>query len=233
LNELHPNINFTHEIEKEDALRFLDILVMRTGKVAKTRIFHKPTVTSQYLAFHSFSPLGFKKNLVLNEFLKIGRLTSAKFQEDDRKILKNLLERNGYPAKFIEKNAHQGPKRDDDEPDNKMTPIILNLPYKGDTAMQIVSSKLKRITSSTFPGKRLLMIQKTTRLLSDRNKDTQRFLRKKGAIYLFTCSCGSKYVGQTKRELKARIKDHLRPGNGSSSIQVHLQTTQHEVDENS
>jgi len=29
------------------------------------------------------------------------------------------------------------------------------------------------------------------------------------------------------------MKDHLRPGNGSSSIQVHLQTTQHEADENS
>ncbi|OCT55904.1 hypothetical protein XELAEV_18001096mg [Xenopus laevis] len=44
-------------------------------------------------------------------------------------------------------------------------------------------------------------------------------------IYLFTCHCGSKYVGKTKRPLKRRIYEHMRDINNCnllSSIAKHI-----------
>ncbi len=45
LNSRHPNIKFTHEIEKDSRLSFLDILITRDGSKAITSVYRKPTFT--------------------------------------------------------------------------------------------------------------------------------------------------------------------------------------------
>ena len=41
-----------------------------------------------------------------------------------------------------------------------------------------------------------------------RFKDKQPLLMKSGIVYKLTCSCGSTYIGQTRRNLLSRIKEH-------------------------
>ena len=41
-----------------------------------------------------------------------------------------------------------------------------------------------------------------------RLKDKQKTLMKYGVVYRLTCSCGSSYIGQTRRNLINRLKEH-------------------------
>ena len=41
-----------------------------------------------------------------------------------------------------------------------------------------------------------------------RLKDQQKTLMKYGVVYKLTCSCGSSYIGQTRRNLINRLKEH-------------------------
>lgn len=46
-----------------------------------------------------------------------------------------------------------------------------------------------------------------------------------GIVYLATCTCGSYYVGKTKRQFCVRIRDHIKPlykGKTSTSINRHI-----------
>ena len=48
LNSKHPNIQFTHELENNGSLPFLDINITRTNGHFSTSVFHKPTSTGLY-----------------------------------------------------------------------------------------------------------------------------------------------------------------------------------------
>ena len=41
-----------------------------------------------------------------------------------------------------------------------------------------------------------------------RLEDKQKTLMKYGVVYKLTCSCGSSYIGQTRRNLINRLKEH-------------------------
>ena len=60
-----------------------------------------------------------------------------------------------------------------------------------------------------------------------RYKDRQTLLHSSGVVYKLNCSCGQSYVGQTKRNLKIRITDHMPKKSTNNEIDVsqHLKTT--------
>ena len=45
LNIFHNSIQFLYEIEEENEISFLDILIIRSGKKIKTRMYSKSTST--------------------------------------------------------------------------------------------------------------------------------------------------------------------------------------------
>jgi hypothetical protein len=49
LNNLHPDIHWTYEIEKEGRLNMLDLMVIH-------EVYRKPTHTGQYIAHDSHAP---------------------------------------------------------------------------------------------------------------------------------------------------------------------------------
>ena len=66
LNSKHPNIQFTHELENNGSLSFLDINITRTNGRFSTSVFHKPTSTGLFTNFNSFIPMTYKKGLLLS-----------------------------------------------------------------------------------------------------------------------------------------------------------------------
>ena len=64
LNSLHPSLRFTFEKESNNSIPFLDDLVEKSGFGFSTLIYRKPTFTSQYLCWSSFSPSKRKINLI-------------------------------------------------------------------------------------------------------------------------------------------------------------------------
>ena len=59
LNSLHPSLCFTVEKESNLVLPFPDVLVEKSSKFISS-IYMKPTFTSQYLCWNSFSPKNHK-----------------------------------------------------------------------------------------------------------------------------------------------------------------------------
>ena len=61
LNSFHPNIKFTHEVENEQQIAFLDVLLTKeeNGKV-QTSVYRKPTNNSIYIHWQSYAPKQWK-----------------------------------------------------------------------------------------------------------------------------------------------------------------------------
>jgi hypothetical protein len=55
LNCLRPSIQFTMETESDNAIAFLDVLVIREETTLATKVYRKPTYTGRYLIFNSIS----------------------------------------------------------------------------------------------------------------------------------------------------------------------------------
>ena len=64
LNELHPNLKFTTEIQNNKCINFLDVLVDNSSTTVTTSTFRKPTNTELYSKWSSFVPRPYKYNLV-------------------------------------------------------------------------------------------------------------------------------------------------------------------------
>ena len=64
LNSQHPNIKFTHEVEENNSLAFLDVLVIHDRNGFATNLYRKKTFTGLYTNFESLSPSKYKVNLV-------------------------------------------------------------------------------------------------------------------------------------------------------------------------
>ena len=56
LNEVHPNIKFTTEIQNNKCIYFLDVLVDNSSTTVTTSTFRKPTNTGLYSIWSSFEP---------------------------------------------------------------------------------------------------------------------------------------------------------------------------------
>ena len=68
-----------------------------------------------------------------------------------------------------------------------------------------------------------------------RVKGKQPLDRTKGVIYNIPCTCGREYIGETGRNLRARIGEHkyaIQHGNNimSNAIAVHVHETEHPID---
>jgi hypothetical protein len=64
LNNLRPSIQFTMETESDNAIVFLDVLVIRQQTTLATIVYTKPTHTGRYLNFNSNHPPHVKRGLI-------------------------------------------------------------------------------------------------------------------------------------------------------------------------
>ncbi|KAK5639002.1 hypothetical protein RI129_011494 [Pyrocoelia pectoralis] len=103
LNNIHPNITFTMEIEKQNQLPFLDILVTKTEKEFSYTLFRKPTHTNRYLNAHSHHHPSQLRAIIKSLTTRSIRLTDIKSRNVELNNLTNILKLNGYPLKQIQK----------------------------------------------------------------------------------------------------------------------------------
>jgi hypothetical protein len=55
INALHPTLQFTAEIEENQALNYLDVTIHRTPTTFKTAIYRKPTFTNTIIPYSSYT----------------------------------------------------------------------------------------------------------------------------------------------------------------------------------
>jgi hypothetical protein len=208
LNELHPNIRFTIEVEKENKLAFLDVLVYRAeGGSAILNVHHKPGIT-EYLHFKSFVPISYKRTLVRTLFTRAHKICSNGTYEHESHHITNCLKRCGYPSAFITKYSSPSTSQTTVSLAPKKS-VYIKLSFKGDDVTNHISRSLRGAVQRTFPAADVLFLSKTTRLPLPPVKDSLPILSTSQCVYKYECTCGSTYVGRTERQLSVRVSEHL------------------------
>ena len=104
LNGFHKDIQFTHEVEKNNNIAFLDVKIVRKqdGKFI-TSIYRKDTVTNLYINWKAFSPKSWKIGTLKGMFRRAFLVCSEKNDlEKELSHLKFVFTKiNRYPGKVV------------------------------------------------------------------------------------------------------------------------------------
>jgi len=207
---------------------------MKNKKKLITNWFRKPTFSGRYINFYSNHPQQYKLNSIANLVDHAILLSDERFYDSNLTIVKNILTNNGYPTKLINKQInnrckHIAHNKNDlnngDNTNNKNCTLLI--PFAGK-----VSYDIKRILNNvvdvrfTVPRKLDTLIKKS----KDRLKDSQLT----EIVYKLNCrDCYKAYIGQTKRHVGTRIKEHFSNIKGTSNFSVvtnHRLTLNHDFE---
>ena len=102
-NGCHPNMSFSHEVERDGKLSFLDANVFREERQFVTNVYRKPTFIGVNTHSERFLPTTYKFEMVYTLAYKCFRICSdwTKFNQELR-FLKRVFLKNGYPSAFID-----------------------------------------------------------------------------------------------------------------------------------
>ncbi|MEL6805021.1 MAG: GIY-YIG nuclease family protein, partial [Bacteroidota bacterium] len=216
LNCAHPNLQFTLENvdTTSNSLPFLDVeIAIDESATFSTRVYRKPTNTGVLLNFNAVAPTKWKKSII-KWFLKRAAAISSSHElfELEVNTIKDEFKRNGYPPKFIDDVISEF--RNDSTTTTTTDKIerernaFLVLPYFGKPTERLH----RRIQREFLQHQvRIQQANKTTKVESYFSlKSPIPTLFKSDVVYMFTCPRdeGTRYVGETERQLFQRIKDH-------------------------
>ncbi|XP_041984078.1 uncharacterized protein LOC121736760, partial [Aricia agestis] len=193
LNSLNSKIQFTMELEKDNSLAFLDVLVIRNpdGTLGHT-VYRKPTHTNRLNGDSHHHPA---------QLSTVGKslIQRARGICDEQHLDTELH----HVVQVLRDNKLRAPRK---QSSNRVKPATVErlpavLPFiKGVTDK--VSYILRKASIKTYfkPPKNIsqfLPPVKCNLPLQD------------AGIYKLDCDCGLSYIGQTKRAIKTRIKEHI------------------------
>ena len=211
---MHSQIQFTKEVESHNSLAFLDVLMGKTDKGIKTSTYHKSTRSGHLTKFSSFSSLRYKGNLVNSLLHRSYSICNSYSQIDTEfRFIKNTLLRHGCLSGSIDKCIRKFLNK-------KFAPRILfvqknpskyflfKLPYLGNISHH-VEKELKEFIHKHLPDTMVRFVHVIKNLKQQLHfKDPQPQLLRSNVVYRLNCSCGSFYIGQTRRNLAKRLDEH-------------------------
>lgn len=225
----NPNIQFT--VEEEDnnqCISFLEVLCIRVDRSIKTDWFHKTTWSGRYLNFLSNLPITYKRNTVSLLATKILTLSEPEFHAKNFELLRATLKRNLYPKRLVD-NIIDNTKmkfRNGTQtlPSTEVRPMVA-IPYCKGLFERLKSACKDEII---LVGKADNFVKKS---VFSKIKDKTPILKQSNLVYLVTCECGVKYVGETLQLLESRLKQHKcgikKKDEGYSSLVQHCVQTNH------
>lgn len=225
-------------------MSFLDLQVKKkSDKSLEFSVFHKPTSTMRVITSDSFCPFQYKRAAFHSMAHRLCTLPlSIEHYKREYEYIKNVADVNGYSEKMVDdiiKSHAKKAKRKNmsthfDVSNNENKKVRVSMCYA-----PIITNKLKPI----FNEHDMLIVYKNNNKLSDllgSTKDKRENLKQSG-IYRIKCSdCDKVYIGQTKRTVEARFKEHLasikkketyRSAFAAHAVEnIHLNTNVNDVD---
>jgi hypothetical protein len=215
LNSKHKNIEFTYDVEKNGALPFLDINILRRDNGFETSLFRKETYTGLTSKFDSFAPQSYKVNLIKTLFNRAYNICSSYLNlSNELEFLRKLLCTNGFPILLIEKtfgielsNIYLKEKK---EKKDLTGTLFIKLPFLGQISLQ-TQRKIKYIIKQYFDQLDIRIVFTIQNQIGSffKYKDKLPDELCSSIIYKYTCdACNSIYIGKTIRNLSIRIYEH-------------------------
>lgn len=214
LNLKRENMKYTIENSKQKSLNFLDATLFYCKHTKKLELKHftkenKSRVMTNFR--FSVAPKFQKSNAVITSVNRIvNSSTHPIYEEKAFKNLNQKLIENSYPKNFVKDKieyARKGQKKDYGVVDEE---LYLSLTYTSERCSKI-HENLLRIFKKFIPKFRIVISWKTIRIqniISRKLKPRQSVENPPATVYQFTCDCKSEYIGETKRQLDTRIKEH-------------------------
>ena len=226
INNLHPNLKFTIEYEKDGKIPFLDMLLIHKENRIESTWYCKPTDTGLVMNFQALAPKRYKRGVVSGFIHRIHRACSTweNFHTSMIKA-KEILEKNQYPppfyedviAKTLEKIVAPPPPQklheqmiENEENTSISKRHIVTMQFRGSTTEQFV----KKLKSCGAPVQVILTLRKLRSCLPSLKAPVEKLL-KSDVVYKILCSrCKTCYVGKTSRHLATRFAEHRTLSNG-------------------
>ena len=217
MNEQHPNMHFTSEVEENNVLPFLDINIIRDGDRFVTSVYRKKTFSGVYTNYNSFLPDIYKFNLVSTLLYRAYRISSSWVLIHQEILkLKSVMQKNGYPIHIIDKIINrflmkQCSSKVAEQPRSKKKTLQIILPFLGLVSRRLEKT-LKAVVEHNAPGIKVVVIYRAASRLSSlfKFKDSVPSYLWSRVVYKYSCGgCNSTYIGKTKRHTKRRFSEHL------------------------
>ena len=216
-------------MEADNQLPFLDLLLIKNldGSIGR-HVFRKSTHIYLYLNssshHHPCQKFGVLKMLILRAF----RICNDKHIDLELSHLRHVFQMNGYSSRQIKKaikdtelflHSQSKPRRI--SPSHRVS-----LPFVNGISHKIAKILANKCIRSMF--KPFSLVKHRIRSLKD-SKDT---LLQSG-VYKIECSCGVPYIGETRRAIKTRLKEHgvdiQHDRVAKSALGEHSSTTKHHI----
>ena len=211
LNSLHPDLEFTIEMEENNRLPFLDVLVEKKDDYFTTSIFRKKTFTGLYQRWDAFSPEQVKINLIHMLVHRAVSICTKSMLEEELGKIREILLNNGYPSDIVDKNIRLKLSKygEAQQFTPKKCPVYLKLPYLGDKA-KLYADHVRKAVKKTFNAVTLRTVFSTKSIFPASRKDVLPIHQNSNVIYKFTCKhCDCAYIGRTTQRLGDRIAQHI------------------------
>lgn len=235
LNSVCPEIQFTCETEQNNTLPFLDLSIHRTNNgTIEFDIYRKSTCTDRFIPIESNHHPSHKIaafNSMIHRLVNVP-LSPEKFAVEKQKIIA-IGDTNGVSATTIDSTIkkHQRKKLRSD------CTVLCDEKKQNWCRMTYDSHTFNSISKSLCKENIALAPSSNTKLKSLLNstKDKQNKIDLPG-VYRATCShCSTVYIGQTRRSLKVRMREHLNDIRNcdayKSGLAEHIITERHRINE--
>jgi hypothetical protein len=211
LSAQFPSINFTSESEVNGKLPFLDVLISREGENLKFSIYRKPTSNQQFIPEDSHHSKSHKMAAFNSMF---HRLFSIEMSQEDfeveQKYIMDTGRMNGYSRQMLDKIFEKHKRKKDLQNLTSLQPLddaeykYISMPFCPPLTHRLDNQLRKHGYKVAYKND-----GKLSDLLGS-TKDKIREDDEKSGIYQINCSkCDASYIGQTKRKMKIRIKEHF------------------------
>ena len=247
LNNFHHKINFTHDMENENCLPFLDVLVERNldGSV-KTSVYRKRTDTNIYIHWKAHAPKIWKIGTLKGLFRRAFIVSSDQEKlNSEISFLKDVFTKtNGYPTKVVKnvlKSVREQFERTNDDnvagvenanPQSSQTVDVpthpyMVLPYKGDKGerkLSVLKKALSKVLPKTVIPRFTYKGKKLGEFFPVKDRIEKKHLN--GIVYAFNIpTLGNNayhYIGETKVRCETRFFQHAETDK-KSAVYLHSQ----------
>ncbi|CAM4979264.1 unnamed protein product [Rotaria socialis] len=213
LNTFHPSISFTHEVERDGSLSFLDVCVTRslTSQKLDTTIYRKPTYTGLLIKWDSFVPLSYKKACIVSMVQRALAVCSTyALLSQEFQTIREIGQKNDYPSSFIDTRIGIGlgnylkklTTSNEAVAGCAKQRMYVEIPYTG-TSSKMLKNKLSRISIKHRPDLEVCFFERPSppvQIIFNVKDPIPKHLQA-NIIYSIQCSnCGDAYVGKTERQ---------------------------------
>ena len=100
LNNVEHSINFTYGKRSNNTIHFLDILIIKSHSLT-FKVYSKPTNKNNYIHFYSLHNNKIKTGLIIGFNLRVLRICSLQYVNEEFESIKHSLKSLKYPKYFI------------------------------------------------------------------------------------------------------------------------------------